>query len=83
MSGSSSWQTIIFFFQFYIRKCVKHFRSANQYMYLEAMIYAVGRVNQDSSILSSITLGGLGLDDCNSTILGEAFLAQVNTVLCL
>ncbi|RUS71805.1 hypothetical protein EGW08_020441, partial [Elysia chlorotica] len=41
------------------------------------MIYAVDRVNADPTILPNIRLGGLGIDDCSSPILGQAFLAQL------
>ena len=42
------------------------------------MVYAINRVNSDSSILPNVRLGGLGIDDCSSPILSQAFLAQVN-----
>ncbi|GFS13478.1 metabotropic glutamate receptor 3, partial [Elysia marginata] len=51
--------------------------SANQYQYLQAMIYAVDRVNSDPNVLPNVRLGGLGIDDCSSPILGQAFLAQL------
>ncbi|BFZ18685.1 hypothetical protein BsWGS_21724 [Bradybaena similaris] len=51
--------------------------SVNQYMFMEAMIYAIRKVNLDSTILNNVNLGGLGMDDCSSTVLGQAFLSQV------
>ncbi|CAG5123321.1 unnamed protein product, partial [Candidula unifasciata] len=51
--------------------------SINQYMFMEAMIYAVKRVNADNTILNNVMLGGLGMDDCSSTVLGQALLSQV------
>ncbi|KAK3802485.1 hypothetical protein RRG08_043316 [Elysia crispata] len=52
--------------------------SPNQYQYLQAMIYAVEQVNSNNNILHNIRLGGLGIDDCSSSILGQAFLAQLH-----
>ncbi|GFR90175.1 metabotropic glutamate receptor 7 [Elysia marginata] len=40
------------------------------------MIYAVDQVNSDPNVLPNVHLGGLGIDDCSSPILGQAFLAQ-------
>lgn len=46
-------------------------------LYLEAMIYAVTRVNNDSSILHGVKLGALGIDDCMDSILSTSFITQV------
>ncbi|CAL1533763.1 unnamed protein product [Lymnaea stagnalis] len=49
--------------------------SANQVMFLEAMIYAIRKAN-NAGVLK-LKLGGLGMDDCSSTELGQTFLSQV------
>ncbi|XP_055862816.1 uncharacterized protein LOC106050493 [Biomphalaria glabrata] len=51
--------------------------STNQIMFLEAMIYAVKKANDDASILRSVKLGGLGMDDCSNVDLSQTILAQV------
>ena len=45
-------------------------------LYLEAMIYAVKRVNT-LGILNGVTLGGLGIDDCMDGDLSSSFILQV------
>lgn len=47
-------------------------------MFLEAMIYAVKKANDDASILRSVKLGGLGMDDCSNVDLSQTILAQVS-----
>lgn len=49
--------------------------SANQVMFLEAMIYAISKANSPNIL--KLKLGGLGMDDCSSTELGQTFLSQV------
>lgn len=51
--------------------------SAAHPLYLEAMIYAVKRVNMDN-ILQGVQLGGLGIDDCMDSELSSNFIMQVN-----
>ncbi|KAL8604641.1 hypothetical protein ACOMHN_013421 [Nucella lapillus] len=46
-------------------------------LYLEAMIYAVKKVNADLSLLRGVTLGGLGIDDCMDSDLSSSFIVQV------
>ncbi|KAK7087416.1 hypothetical protein V1264_021473 [Littorina saxatilis] len=50
--------------------------SAAHPLYLEAMIYAVKRVNMDN-ILQGVQLGGLGIDDCMDSELSSNFIMQV------
>ena len=45
-------------------------------LYLEAMIYAVRRVNADN-LLNGVSLGGLGIDDCMDSDLSTNFIMQV------
>ena len=51
--------------------------SENHFQYLEALIYAINSVNTDNSVLRNVVLGGLGLDDCSSTILARSAISQV------
>ncbi|XP_059178375.1 uncharacterized protein LOC131957655 [Physella acuta] len=52
-------------------------KSANHFMYLEAMIYAIRQANANVTYSGKFKFGGLGMDDCSSSDLGQTYIAQV------
>ena len=68
------------------RPCGTALRSPGVIQFVEAMVYAVERVNNDSSVLPNVSLGFVILDDCLKTSTAAAqvlsFVPDVGDYVC-
>ena len=57
-----------------------NFESMPGYQYLQAMLYAIDMINNDTTILPNITLGAKIYDSCYSQVIGAAMTKKLITL---